>query len=250
MDATQPSTLNLDLEGELHSYTLPSLLFGISQSRETGVLRLEQLTVSMKQIRKTIYIQEGAAIFATSNDRDDRLGQVFLRRGMISLERLIASIDRSLAERKRLGTMLVEEGWIRPVDLVTGISEQVKEIIYSLFQWTDGCYQYKMGELPTKEIITLQMSTRNLVLEGINRIQSWYRIQEAIGGLDTRFQTSPNIRELTHDMKLSLEQWSLLSLCDEPAPLRLILASSPLKDFDICRLMWAFVATGVVRRVS
>ncbi len=250
MDSSPKSAMSLDLEGELHSYTLPSLLFSVCQSRETGVLTVEQLTVAMKQTCKTIYIQDGEAIFATSNDREDRLGQLFLRRGTLSMEHLVTGIDRSLSERKRLGTILVEEGWIRPVDLVSGITEQVKEIILSLFQWTDGCYKFVMGDLPTKEIVTLQMSIRNLVLEGINRIQSWYRIQEALGGLETCYQTSPNLSELTQDMNLSLEQWSLLSVCDEPLSLKQICASSALKDFEICRLMWAFLATGMVRKIG
>lgn len=250
MDRSQTSTLSLDVEGELHSYTLPSLLFSIYQSRETGVLTLAQITVAMEQTQKSIYIQNGRPTFATSNDREDRLGQVFLRRGMISLERLLTATDRSLSEKKRLGTVLVEEGWIRPMDLVTGVVEQVKGIIYTLFQWTDGRYQFQMGPLPTKEIITLSISPQNLILEGIQRVQSWYRIQEAIGALDTRYQTSPGLKQLTEEMNLSLEEWSLLSLCEVPAPLREICARSPLKDFDICRLIWAFLATGVLRKVD
>lgn len=251
MSSNTSSTLTLpDLEGEIRSYTLPSLLYGISQSRETGVLTLEHLTLSQTQTVKSIYIQDGQAIFATSNDRDDRLGQVLLRRGMISLERLLTAIDRSLGEKKRLGTVLVEEGWIRPVDLVTGVSEQVKEIIYSLFRWTEGVYRFAMGDLPSREIITLQMNTRNLVLEGVHRIESWYRIQDAIGSLDTRYQTTPDLREATSEMSLSLEQWTLLSLCEEGATLRQICAASALKDFDICRLIWALLSTGVLRKIS
>ncbi|MGH9361034.1 MAG: DUF4388 domain-containing protein, partial [Thermoanaerobaculia bacterium] len=130
VEATETNGLSLDLEGELRSYTLPSLLFSISQGSETGVLTLEQLTVSMQQTRKSIYFQEGKLIFATSNDPNDRLGQVFLRSGMVSLERVLTAVDRSLSEKKRLGTILVEEGWIRPQDLVTGVVEQTKEIIY------------------------------------------------------------------------------------------------------------------------
>jgi hypothetical protein len=250
VEATETNGLTLDLEGELRSYTLPSLLFSISQTRETGVLTLEQLTVSMNQLQKSIYIQTGKPIFAASNDREDRLGQVFLRKGMISFERLQKSIDRSITEKKRLGTILVEEGWVRPVDLVAGVTEQAKEIIYSLFQWTEGTYRFNMGDLPTKEIITLSISPQNLILEGIRRIQSWYRIQEAIGSLTTRFQTSPALKELTGDMNLSLEEWQLLSVCETPVSLQDICGQTPLKDFDVCRLVWAFLATGVLRKVG
>jgi hypothetical protein len=250
MDEPSASVLDLGLEGEIRSYTLPSLLFGVTQTRETGVLKFEQLTLSQKMTVKTIYIQEGRAVFATSTDREDRLGQVLLRRGVVSLERILTGIERSLAEKKRLGTVLVEEGWIRPIDLVAGVTDQVSEIIYSLFQWTEGVFSFALGDLPTREIITLQMSTPNLILEGIRRVQSWYRIREAIGGLDTRYQTSPGLKELTSEMKLSLEEWTLLSLCDEPISLREVCARSPLKDFDICRLLWAFLAAGVLRKID
>ena len=68
--------MSFDLEGNIDATTIPNLIFSACSTKETGVLRLTH-----DEVEKTAYIKDGKLIFATSNDRDDRLGQVLLRGG-------------------------------------------------------------------------------------------------------------------------------------------------------------------------
>src|SRR6266699_6720246 len=102
-------------EGVLSTTTFPGLVYSILSRKETGVLSLTGDTSE-----KSIYIQSGRPVFATSNDRDDRLGQIFFKTGLVSLEGLMGSLERAAEEGKRLGTVLVEQGLIQPHDLVEG----------------------------------------------------------------------------------------------------------------------------------
>src|SRR6266850_3959229 len=149
-------------EGIVSSTTVPGLVYSILREKETGVL-----TVTGESTEKSVYIQSGRPVFATSNDRDDRLGQVFFKSGAITLENLLAVVVRSRSEKKRLGTLLVELGLIQPSELVGGVLTQVRNIISSLFGWTRGRYRYVPGPLPTEEVITLKLSAGNMILEGI-----------------------------------------------------------------------------------
>ena len=72
-------------EGILSNATFPSLMYSILSHRETGVLTLTGDTAE-----KSVYIQAGRPVFATSSDREDRLGQVLFRAGKVSLEGLVA----------------------------------------------------------------------------------------------------------------------------------------------------------------
>ncbi len=230
-------------EGILSSTTFPGLIDSILGRRETGVLTLTD-GVSVK----SIYIQSGQPIFATSNDRDDRLGQVFFKAGLLSLENLLAALERSGKVNKRLGTLLVEMGLIQPHDLVEAVLSQVRNIICSLFLWPRGRYRYLPGPLPTDEVITLKLSAANIILEGIRRVTSWDRIWEAVGGLEARYQSVGGLAESTRDLQLSLQEWTLLSHCEKEISLRDICRISALKDFETCRLLWALLTLGMVRR--
>jgi hypothetical protein len=232
-------------EGILSTTTFPGLIYSILQQRESGVL-----TLTGEAAEKAVYIQSGRPVFATSNDRDDRVGQIFFKSGQISLESLMSALDASLRGKKRLGTTLVEVGLITPHDLVEGVLAQVRNIVCSLFLWTRGRYRYVPGPLPSDEVITLKLSPGDIILEGIRRIESWDRIWEAVGGLDVEYRTAEGITERAQSLKLSLEEWTLLSNCERPTPLRDLCRVSSMKDFDICRLLWALLTLGIVNRAE
>ena len=237
--------MGLELEGEISSQTIPSLIQPISQSGETGVFH-----VSDGRREKTVYFLEGRAIFATSDDPEDRLGVLFLRKGLLSLENLINAVDVSLRTHKRLGTVLVEFEFIRPRDLVEGVIEQVKEILLSIFNIHYGSYRFQMGPLPTQEMVTLQISTGNVIMDGIQRIANWQRIWKATGGLDATYENTDRLEELSKDISMTLEQWTLLSHLDRKLTLREICRVSPLKDLNVCRFLWAFNLMGIIRKTT
>ena len=104
--------------------------------------------------------------------------------------------------------------------------------------------------MPSDEVITLKLSAGNTILEGIRRIESWERIWEAVGGLDAQYQTAPGIEDMSRGLTLSLEEWTLLSCCERAVRLQQLCRGSTLKDFEICRLLWALMTLGIVVRIS
>jgi hypothetical protein len=237
--------MSLDLEGTIDATSVPHLIYTACSTRETGILRLRR-----DEVEKNVYIKDGRLVFATSTDRDDRLGHVLLRNGKIGIERLTEATERSLREGKRLGGVLVESGYLKPADLVQGVVDQVREILLSVFDWTSGSYQVEFGDLPTKEVITLNVNTADLLREGIRRIRSWYRIQEALGGLDAAFRQPEGVERTAARMKLSEDELSLLTSLERPATLRELCRWSPLGDFETGRILWVFLATGLVVRAA
>ncbi len=235
----------LEIEGKISGQTIPTLIRQISQTGETGVFKVVD-----GKVEKSVNFHEGRAIFATSNDPDDRLGELFLRQGLVSLENFLKAGEVSVRTKKRLGTVLVEFGFIPPEGLLEGVTEQVKGILLSIFHCTGGMYSFRMGPLPTEEVITLQISTGDIIIQGIRGVQSWQRIWEAVGGLEARYQNTDRIEELTKGVTLSLEEWTLLSHLERRHTLEVICSASALKDFEICRLLWAFQVLGIVSKFS
>jgi uncharacterized protein DUF4388 len=229
--------------GSLERTSVPALLRSLVRAGSTGPLRFNRAKVT-----KTVYLSEGRLIFATSTDPDDRLGEMLLRKGLITYRELEESV-RAIRAGKRQGTILVESGSIRSRDLVEGVTEQVQEIVYSLFLWEEGDYEFVEGDLPSREVIQLRMSTEDLLMEGVRRVPRWSRIQAGAGGLDQRYTPSPDSTSIVEAMSLSKEELSLVAILDGTTALEEICAGSRQSDFTICRAVWGLWAAGVLDRV-
>jgi hypothetical protein len=229
--------------GSLEEHAIAAVLRPLLRHKKTGPLRL-----SRGRAAKTLYLSDGRLIFATSTDPDDRLGEMLLRKGLISYRSLEESV-RAIKAGKRQGTLLVESGAIRSKDLVEGVTEQVQEIIYSVFLWEDGQFDFAEGDLPSREVIVLRMSTADLMLEGVRRIDRWTRIRRGVGGLDQRYTLAASSATTMGDMSLHKDEVDLIATLDGVMTLEEICASTRQSDFETCRTVWGLWAAGVIDRI-
>jgi hypothetical protein len=229
--------------GRLEQASLAGLLRPLVRLKRTGLLRFTR-----GRAVKAVYLSEGRLIFATSSDPDDRLGEMLLRKGLITYRTLEGSVA-AIRAGKRQGTILVESGEIRSRDLVEGVVGQVQEIIYSLFEWEEGEWQFEEGDLPSREVIVLRMSTGDLVREGIRRIARWSRIRAGVGDLGQRYTLAAEATALLGSLSLTHEEMNLVASLDGPTPLEEILSAARGADFGVCRAVWGLWAAGVLDRV-
>ncbi|MCI0409453.1 MAG: DUF4388 domain-containing protein, partial [Acidobacteria bacterium] len=154
-------TEDLTIRGSLAESSLAELLSSISRSRETGILNFHDTGRW-----KSVYFREGQIVFATSNVQDDRLGEFLLKKGRITVRQFLEA-SRQIAPGKRLGGILVGLGAIATDELVGAVQEHVQEIVFSLFEWTRGEYEFVMKELAAEGPVQLDLSTEKVILEGI-----------------------------------------------------------------------------------
>jgi Domain of unknown function (DUF4388) len=230
------------VEGSLAQRDVPHLVQDLAKRGWSGVMTLTHRGV------RTVVVSEGRLVFATSSDPDDRLGELLLRRGRISLRQLVDA-GRAVRPGQRLGTILVHAGVLTPKELVASVVEHTQEIIYGAFQWTEGRFSLEPGHSPD-ESITLNMRTPDLILEGIQRIDSWSRVERGMGGIAARYVRSPHNQEIARSMNLGAEREELLNALETERSVEALCASLSLADFDICRALWAFGVIGVAHRTD
>src|SRR5216110_564163 len=170
------------LEGDLARIQLPDVLSFVSMIRGTGTLTLRQ-----NQLERCIHWKEGEIIFATSNSPEHSLGQFLLRNGKITQAQYEES-KRRVTAQTRHGKLLVQMGAISPKDLWWGVKHQALEIIYSLFSWSSGSFDFcETAEELTSEKIVLSLNTSSVIMEGIRRLDESARIREKIPSLEVVF---------------------------------------------------------------
>jgi hypothetical protein len=129
------------------------------------------------------------------------------------------------------------------------VTEQVQDIVYSLFRWDDGEIEFEGGDLPSREVIVLRMSTGDLLLEGVRRIEGWSRIRQGVGPLEQRYALSRDATPLLAGLSLQKHELALVAAFDGPAAVEEICAALRQSDYLTCRALVGLWSVGVLDRV-
>lgn len=233
--------MDIPLKGSIRDYSLPKVLVQFNRKRATGTL-----SVSTPNFTKKIYLIKGDAVFASSSYEDDRLGEMLLKAGKITVEQYDKSVEILKATKKRQGAILVELGYLIPKDLFWGVKYQVKEIIYSLFQLEEGDFELAEGDVPTQEVITLKMSMGNLIYEGVKKIENWTRIRQEMPDTGIVLRLSEDPISLFQNVELSPNDKKMLPLIDGTKTIKEIVDSSWTNSFEAMKTIYVLWSIGIL----
>jgi hypothetical protein len=178
----------MSLTGNLRTMDLPDVLQWIAGGRKTGTLHLDRGAV-----QKRIAFEDGIIHTSWSNDPRESLGQFLVRDGLISEEQLFKALLRQEAEGRLIGTILVGDGAVTEDDLRHALQVKVAEVIYDLFLWPEGRFDFKDGELPHPPGLPVDLPVMGVIMEGARRIDEWSRIREVFPTAGTSFNVPKGI---------------------------------------------------------
>lgn len=231
---------DLSIRGEIATTSVPELLRSLMQSGETGML-----VVRNGDLTKSLYLNGGRVVFAASNDPDERLGESLLIRGRITARQYLEA-SRMIRPGQRLGAILVEMKALDGEDLVPAVEQQVQDILMDLFTWTSGEYEFVMKQ-SASDIVAVNISTENLILEGIRRTRNWSRILKGIRSVDS-VPVLSGTTDQSYKLELSEDEQQVLSHVNGRASVEQICQVSYLTNFETCRALWAFQVLGLIRQ--
>jgi uncharacterized protein DUF4388 len=230
---------DLTIRGEIGDTSVPELLRSLLGSGETGIL-----TLRAGEVTKSIYIRAGRVLYAASTNVDERLGESLLLRGRITARHYLEA-SKMIRPGRRLGAILVEMGALESEELVPAVEHQVKEILMDLCTWTHGTYELVMKDLDPDAMVTLNISTENLILEGIRRVRAWSQLMRGLGDIEAVL-----VRSGSRDYKLELgaEEQEVLAQVNGRSTVEQICDVSYLSHFETCRILWGLQVLGAVHR--
>jgi hypothetical protein len=233
---------DLVIRGEIETTSVPELLRSILNSGETGVL-----TIRNGEAVKRIFILSGRVAYASSNNQDERMGEVLLMRGKITVRSFVEASKR-IRPGLRLGSILVELGALEPEELIPAVEVHVKSILMDLFTWIRGEYEFVIKELDARDnVAMLNMSTENLILEGIRNTHSWQQVIRALGDVESVLVPTGSTDANTR-LDLTEEEQEILAYVNGRASVEQICELSYLSRFETCRTLWALQVLGIIRR--
>lgn len=232
------------MRGDLTKDSLPDVLRRIYMERRSGSLRLVQ-----DHTRKEIFFELGAMVFASSNRREDRIGETMLRHGTLSRSDF-EIVQSHMGRGKRFGKVLIDLRLLSERELITNVTFQVLDIIYSVFNWTSGNYEFIEIEKSISDDLKLELSTASIILEGVRRIDELAVIERGLGDLNRL--VGPAVNPLLRLQTLSLKplERQIIDLAREPISLFRLLVSMKASAEATLRALYGLLCAGVLERFA
>ena len=232
--------MEISLKGNIKDFSIPKILVYLNRNRKTGTLK-----VRTPAFTKKVYLHKGDAVFASSTDEDDRLGETLTKVGKITMEQYDTSVEILKKTGKRQGEILVELGYLTPQEIIWGVKYQIRDIIYSLFELQDAEYEFNEAEIPSDEIITLKMSMANLIYEGVKRIHNLNSIRKELPDMESVLKLSMDPVSLFQDIVLSSMDKKMLFMIDGKKTVRELINISS-NSFQAMKSLYVLCSTGIL----
>jgi hypothetical protein len=256
------------LEGTIRDFGLPDIFQLIGLQRKTGVLTL---TNDKDGESVTVAFENGMVVMADSSARrlEDRLGNVLVKQGKITRERL----DEALAVQKqtlqRLGHILSSASAITSRDLRDALQVQISQIVFRVFRWRDGRYQFAPAESVDYDRENFApMSTDFILMEGIRMVDEWPIIEKKISSFDMVFRPviDPGLIEVgavsgpdasgverrsaaattTGRIRLAPEEERVFRKVDGVRTVQAIVDATGAGEFEVCRTLFDFMNRNLI----
>jgi CheY-like chemotaxis protein len=154
----------MSLVGNLEDLGLGEILQIVSLSRRSGVLSLE----SRKREARIIF-RNGQVIRASSTTFQQNLGEVLIQKGVIDLTVLkrALSIQTDEAHGQLLGAIMIDRFGISSDAIETVVREQIENVVYSLFAWVEGTFEFELQEVAEGDATKLD-PVQFMLKQGLN----------------------------------------------------------------------------------
>ncbi len=222
-------------KGNINQITLPEALKKIERYRVPGVLIAKK-----NLVEKKIYLKNGKIIFASSNHPNDRLGEFLLANNRITIEQYNLSAEKLKEGGKRQGRIFIDLGVLTPKELFYCVQEQVKAIIWSIFNWRIGEISFQIGAFKEDELIKLALDIPKAIYDGIKKLESGKFLLNRVGTRYSIFEPKTNGYIELSLLGATEQDKELYKLFDGKTPLYDIIEMSKV-PFDYCtKLIYAF----------
>ncbi|HEX5724043.1 MAG TPA: DUF4388 domain-containing protein [Longimicrobiaceae bacterium] len=231
------------IEGPLRELALPDVFQLLDLSRKTGTLTVQR---EARHRPAVVRFDRGAVVGAELGEGHERIGHLLLRAGKVT-ERHVEQARRSQQKRPGvpIGALLVEQGVVSAEEVARHLRFQIQEAVFELMQWKDGYFRFEEGPPPANGAVSVRVPTESLLMEAARRIDEWSTLESKIPNMGV---VPALVADAADGPTLDLHptEWEVLAEIDGTRPLKAIAVALGRSEFDVAKIAFGLVATGVV----
>ena len=236
----RPALPAWQLAGDLGTTAVPRLLNAYYESRHVGELKLQH-----GQVLKVVYFEAGRPVYAASNLAQERFGRFCVRKAVLSETDLQQVAALSQEQGVRTGEAMVRLGLLSEERRRELLEQQVKEILWATFAWTQGSYGFSPQRPQRADLVRLSVFPGDLILEGVLRTEPLVALRQRMGAQRKLFpRTDPPYG--LNEFQLSGGQALLLAYADGSKTVEDLLALTDLPEREALGALRAFELLGLI----
>ncbi len=236
------------LKGDAEDFSLPEVIELIRMGGKTG-----KLTVIGDGVGICIYFKNGLAIFAHPMYRRDKFGNLLVEAGIVKRKHIEAALYKQKKQPKgekrlRIGTLLVEMGFVAEEDLVYFIESEIKDSVYEVLKEKQIEFEFVKEFDLYEHDVTARFNIENAVLEGVRKIDEWEEVNRVLGDFDSVYAISedPEFR-----LKIfTINEWKIKTLVDGKRSINEITAVAKLDRLEVCKTLAKLLQNDIIRPIE
>jgi hypothetical protein len=231
------------LLGSFAVLPLPELVDMLARRRATGSLTCERGTV-----RKTLFLREGSAVGAASNDPREYLGQLLVNFGHLDEDQLTKAFRTQEETKIRLGKVLTMVGLV-PADIVREVlAIKIRETLLDVFLWESGLFTFDDDPPAGIDELDATIPLADIAREAEFRATAWsaFRGEFPTGAAALEVDEAKAPRDLAPDTV----DGRLLALARDGRTIDEIGIALHATDFHLYQRLYALARQGVLRAAA
>ncbi len=232
----------MGLSGNLKTVSFSDILQLLNMGDRTGTFK-----ISKGDVEKKIFFKNGKIIHALSSKREDLLENVLLKKKKLSRRDLQKAKELQEETGKSLASTLVYLNMVPKDEIANFIKLQIQEIIFDVFSWEEGDFEFMENDLPNTDHIISALNVMNLLMEGTRRIDEWTEIQKNLPPDNTILSTNAEQFAKQNELKMTPEEGQVLSLIDGERSIEEIKEKNADGELATSRAIYGLLTTGLVR---
>jgi Domain of unknown function (DUF4388) len=143
-------------------------------------------------IQRSVVVESGSIVWASSNRRDEQLGVILVRSGIVAERALADALEARAETGVPLGKMLLMSGLITEVDLIEILATKIREAVTDVVTWTEGQFDVVPRTQPPATGVNAQLPIEICLTVARRRSSRMTAIMDTLGSDDITFEVPPN----------------------------------------------------------
>jgi hypothetical protein len=150
------------------------------------------LTFEHQNTTRSLVVEEGMIVWASSNRREEQLGVILARSGFVAERALAEALEARVETGVPLGKMLLMSGLITELDLIDILATKIRETVTDVMTWSEGTFEVVPRPQPQTGGVNAQLSIDICLTVARRRTARMVQIMNLLGSDDVTFSVPPD----------------------------------------------------------
>lgn len=149
------------------------------------------LTFEHESTLRSLVVEDGIIVWASSNRRDEQLGVILARSGFVTERALAEALEARVESGVPLGKVLLMSGLISETDLIEILATKIRETVTDIVTWPEGTFEVLPRTGPPSSGVNAQLPIEICLTVARRRTARMQQIMGVLGSDDVTFQVPP-----------------------------------------------------------